>query len=172
MYLALGIVIVVYVLVSALIVMTLTLPAMEANGGYVLSEAGQHILGRVGFVIAVAPVAYSSPLPSPPHSCCSSRLPRSGRWPALRVPHRLRHGQPQSPRVYRETGAKPWLLMLAVALSLALFALLLGYTIHIDPRARGSLLAVLALSFVFEVGYRRPTGLSLALESTTTAAAS
>src|SRR6478752_3206671 len=33
MYLALGIVIVVYVLVSALIVMTLTLPAMEANGG-------------------------------------------------------------------------------------------------------------------------------------------
>jgi hypothetical protein len=97
MYLALGIVIVVYVLVSALIVMTLTLPAMEANQGHVLSEAGQHILGRVGFVvIAVAPVAYSSPLPSPP-PCCSSRLPRSGRWPALRVPHRLRHGQPRSP---------------------------------------------------------------------------
>jgi hypothetical protein len=100
MYLALGIVIVVYVLVSALIVMTLTLPAMEANGGHVLSEAGQHILGRVGFVIAVAPVAYSSPLPSPPHSCCSSRLPPVGQMvsaPALRVPHRLRHGQPRSP---------------------------------------------------------------------------
>jgi len=74
--------------------------------------------------------------------------------------------------VYRETGAKPWPLVLAVALNLALFALLLGYTIHIGPRARGSLLAVLALSFVFEVGYRRPTGRSLALESTTTAAAS
>ncbi len=40
MFLALGIVIVVYVLVSALIVMTLTLPAMEANHGHVLSEAG------------------------------------------------------------------------------------------------------------------------------------
>ena len=83
MYLALGIVIVVYVLVSALIVMTLTLPAMEANGGHVLSEAGQHILGRVGFVIAVAPVAYSSPLPSPPHSCCSSRLPPVGQMASL-----------------------------------------------------------------------------------------
>lgn len=74
--------------------------------------------------------------------------------------------------MYRETGAKPWLLVLAVALNLALFALLLGYTIHIGPRARGSPLAVLALSFVFEVGYRRPTGRSLAVESTTTAAAS
>jgi amino acid transporter len=40
MFLALGIAIVVYVLVSALIVMTLTLPAMEANHGHVLSEAG------------------------------------------------------------------------------------------------------------------------------------
>lgn len=38
MFLALGIVIVVYMLVSALIVMTLTLPAMEANQGHILSE--------------------------------------------------------------------------------------------------------------------------------------
>jgi amino acid transporter len=51
MFLALGIVIVVYFLVSAVIVMTLTLPAMDANQGHVLSEAGQHILGRVGFVV-------------------------------------------------------------------------------------------------------------------------
>jgi amino acid transporter len=51
MFLSLGIVIVVYILVSAVIVMTLTLPAMDANQGHVLSEAGQHILGRVGFVV-------------------------------------------------------------------------------------------------------------------------
>lgn len=126
MFLALGIVIVVYILVSAVIVMTLTLPAMDANQGHVLSEAGQHILGRVGFVVigvaallatasgvnatmfgdanlaymvsksgelpatsrgacgVAAPWACLSPPPSPPGSCCSSRLPRSGRWPAWR----------------------------------------------------------------------------------------
>ena len=72
-------------------------------------------------------------------------------------------------RVYRETGAKPWLLVLAVALNLALFALPLGYTIHTGPASTWiTLLAVLVLSFVFEVVYRRRTGRSLALESTAT----
>ena len=51
MFLALGIVIVVYILVSAVVVMTLSLPAMDANQGHVLSEAGQQILGRIGFVV-------------------------------------------------------------------------------------------------------------------------
>jgi amino acid transporter len=51
MFFALGIVIVVYVLISAVIVMTLTLPAMDANQGHVLSEAAQQIVGRVGFVV-------------------------------------------------------------------------------------------------------------------------
>ena len=70
-------------------------------------------------------------------------------------------------RAYRDTGAKRWLLVLAVALNLALFALLLGYTIHTGPMSTWlALLAVLVLSFVFEVGYRRRTDRSLALEST------
>jgi uncharacterized membrane protein HdeD (DUF308 family) len=69
-------------------------------------------------------------------------------------------------RVYRETGAKPWLLVLAVVLNLALFTLLLGYTIDTGPASTWiTLLAVLALSFVFEVAYRKRTGRSLALES-------
>jgi amino acid transporter len=51
MFLSLGIVIVVYILVSAVIVMTVTLPAMDASQGHVLSEAGQQILGRIGFVV-------------------------------------------------------------------------------------------------------------------------
>ena len=50
-FLALGIVIVVYILVSAVVVMTLSLPAMDADPGHVLSEAGQQILGRIGFVV-------------------------------------------------------------------------------------------------------------------------
>jgi hypothetical protein len=59
--------------------------------------------------------------------------------------------------------------VLAVALNLALFALLLGYTIHIGPASTWiTLLTVLALSFVFEVVYRRRTGRSLTLESTAT----
>jgi ABC-type multidrug transport system permease subunit len=69
--------------------------------------------------------------------------------------------------MYRETGAKPWLLVLAMALNLALFALLLGYTIHTGPASTWiTLLAVLALSFVFEVVHRKRTGRSLVLEST------
>ena len=56
--------------------------------------------------------------------------------------------------------------MLAVALNLALFALLMGYTIHTGPASTWiTLLAVLALSFVFEVAYRNRTGRSLALAS-------
>ena len=40
-------------------------------------------------------------------------------------------------RVCRDTGAKPWLLVLAVVLNAALFVLL-GCTIHTGPAARGS----------------------------------
>jgi hypothetical protein len=55
--------------------------------------------------------------------------------------------------------------VLAVALNLALFVLLLGYTVDTGPASTWiTLLAVLALSFVFEVVYRRRTGRSLALE--------
>jgi len=68
-------------------------------------------------------------------------------------------------RVHRETGAKPWLLVVAVVLNAALFALLLGYTIHTGPASTWiTLLAVLALSFVFEIVYRKRTGRSLKVE--------
>lgn len=53
--------IVVYILVSAVIVMTLTLPAMDAGQGHVLSEAGQQILGRVGFVVIGWPRCWLRP---------------------------------------------------------------------------------------------------------------
>ena len=51
MFLALGIVIVVYIVVSSVVVMTLSLPAMDAYQGHVLADAGRVILGRVGFVV-------------------------------------------------------------------------------------------------------------------------
>jgi uncharacterized membrane protein YecN with MAPEG domain len=45
--------------------------------------------------------------------------------------------------------------------------LLLGYTIHTGPASTWiTLLALLVLSFAFEVVYRRRTGRSLALETT------
>ena len=51
-------------------------------------------------------------------------------------------------------------------LNLALFALLLGYTIHTGPASTWlTLLAVLALSFVIEVFYRKRTGRALTLDS-------
>ena len=51
MFLALGIVIVVYIVVSSVVVMTLSLPAIEANQGHVLADAGRVIPGRLGFVV-------------------------------------------------------------------------------------------------------------------------
>jgi amino acid transporter len=51
MFLALGIVVVVYVVISTIVVMTLSLPSMDANQGHVVSEAGSAALGHVGFVV-------------------------------------------------------------------------------------------------------------------------
>jgi amino acid transporter len=69
-------------------------------------------------------------------------------------------------RVYRDTGAKPSLLVIAVVLNVALFVLLLGYTIYTGPASTWiTLLAVLALSFVFEIVYRKRTGRTLKAES-------
>jgi hypothetical protein len=55
--------------------------------------------------------------------------------------------------------------VVAVVLNVALFALLLDYTIHTGPASTWiTLLAVLALSFVFEIVYRKRTGCSLKVE--------
>jgi amino acid transporter len=54
MYSALGIVLAVYVLVSTVIVLTLKLPAIDANQGHVLAEAARAVAGRPGFVIVGA----------------------------------------------------------------------------------------------------------------------
>ena len=50
MYLALAIVLTVYVLVGTVVVLVLRLPAIDAAQGHVLAEAGQAIAGRAGFV--------------------------------------------------------------------------------------------------------------------------
>jgi amino acid transporter len=212
MFLSLGIVIVVYVLVSSVIVMTLTLPTMDANQGHVLSEAGQQILGRVGFVVigVAALLATASGVNATMFGDANLAymVSKTGELPAdfargvwrggtagLFVAAAITAafvlffplaavGQMASLaflivygtvslghlRVYRETGTKRSLLVLAVVLNLALFALLLGYTIHTGPASTWiTLLAVLALSFVFEVVYRRRTGRTLVLESASTA---
>jgi amino acid transporter len=210
-FFALDIVIVVYILVSAVIVMTLTLPAMDASQGHVLSDAGQQIIGRVGFVVvgvaALLATAFGVNATMFGDANLAYMVSKSGElrvdfargvWrggtgglfiaAALTAAFVLFFplaavGQMASLaflivygtvslghlRVYRETGAKRWLLVLAVVLNLALFALLLGYTIHTGPASTWiTLLAVLVLSFVFEVVYRRHTGRSLVLESRAT----
>ena len=50
MYLALAVVLTVYVLVSTVVVLVLRLPAIDAARGHVLAEAGQAIASRAGFV--------------------------------------------------------------------------------------------------------------------------
>lgn len=209
MFQALGIVMVVYVLVSAVIVMTLTLPTMAADQGHVLSDAGEQMLGRVGFVVigVAALLATASGVNATMFGDANLAymVAKTGELPADFARGVWRGGTgglfiaagitaafvlffPLAAvgqmaslaflivygtvslghlRAYRDTGAKRWLLVLAVALNLALFALLLGYTIHTGPTSTWlTLLAVLMFSFVFEVGYRRRTDRSLALEST------
>jgi len=208
MFVALGIVVVVYVVISAIVVMTMSLPALDASQGHVLSDAGAAVMGHVGFVIigiaallATASgvnatmfgdanlgfmVAKSGELPSDftrgvwrggnVGLLVASALtalfvvffPLSAVGSMASLAFLIVYGTVSAGhlRVYRETGAKRWLLVLAIALNLALFLLLLGYTIHTGPASTWiTLLAALALSFVFEVGYRKRTGRTLKLET-------
>ena len=204
MFAALGIVVVVYVLISTIVVMTLSLPAMDAAQGHVLSEAGAAALGHVGFVVigVAALLATASGVNATMFGDANlaymvaktGELPRDftrGVWrggtvgllvaavltalfvvffPLAAVGSMaslaflIVYGAVSAGhlRVYRHTGAKRWLLVLAVVLNAGLFVLLLGYTVHTGPASTWlTLLAVLAGSFLFEVVYRRRTGRSL-----------
>jgi amino acid transporter len=208
MFVALGIVVVVYVVISAIVVMTMSLPDLDASQGHALSDAGAAVMGHVGFVIigAAALLATASGVNATMFGDANLgfMVAKSGELPSDFTRGVWRGGNvglviaaaltalfvvffPLSAvgsmaslaflivygtvsaghlRVYRETGAKRWLLVLAIALNLALFLLLLGYTIHTGPASTWiTLLAVLALSFVFEVGYRKRTGRTLKLET-------
>jgi amino acid transporter len=212
MFLALGIVILVYVVVSSIVVMTLTLPTMDAHQGHVLAWAGHEILGRVGFIVigVAALLATASGVNATMFGDANLAfmVSKNGELPSdfargvwrggtggLFIAAGLTAlfvlffplaavGQMASLaflivygavslghlRVYRETGARPWLLVLAVALNAALFLLLLGYSIHTGPASTWlTLLAVLFLSFAFEFGYRKRTGRRLAFERPTPA---
>jgi amino acid transporter len=207
MFFALGIVVVVYVVISTIVVTTLSLPAMDADQGHVLSAAGGATMGHIGFVvIGVAAllatasgvnatmfgdanlafmVAKSGELPSDftkgvwrggtvgllvaavLTALFVTFFPLSAVGSMASLAFLIVYGTVSAGhlRVYRDTGAKRWLLILAVALNAVLFVLLLGYTIHTGPASTWvTLMAVLALSFVFEVGYRKRTGRSLKLE--------
>ena len=62
-------------------------------------------------------------------------------------------------RVYKKTGAKRWLLWVAIIANFALFGLLIGSTI--SKKETGTwvtLLVVLAVSFLVEWLYQRHTG--------------
>jgi amino acid transporter len=198
MFLALGIVMVVYVVVSSIVVMVLSLQSMDANQGHVLSEAGSAVMGRVGFVvIAVAALlATASGVNATMYGDAnlaymvakSGQLPNDftrGVWRGGTVGLLMAAGLtalfvlffPLSAvgsmaslaflvvygtvsaghlRICHETGAERWLLALSVMLNLALFALLLGYTIYTGPASTWiTMIAVLVGSFVFEIVYRK-----------------
>jgi amino acid transporter len=211
MFLALGIVVLVYVVISTIVVMTLSLPTMDADQGHVLSDAGAVALGHVGFVVigVAALLATASGVNATMFGDANlafmvaktGELPRDftrGVWRGGNVgllvaaaltalfvvffplaavgsmaslAFLIVYGTVSAGhlRVHRDTGAKPWLLVVAVVLNAALFVLLLGYTIHTGPASTWiTLLAVLALSFVFEIVYRRRTGRSLKVEEPAT----
>jgi len=208
MFLALGIVVIVYVVISTIVVMTLSLPSMDANQGHVVSEAGAAALGHVGFVVigVAALLATASAVNSTMFGDANLAFmaAKSGELPSDFTRGVWRGGNvgllvaavltalfvvffPLSAvgsmaslaflivygtvsaghlRVYRETGANRWLLVLAIVLNAALFALLLGYTIYTGPASTWvTLLGVLAASFVFEIVYRKRSGRTLKVET-------
>ncbi|PWJ26751.1 amino acid:proton symporter (ABT family) [Branchiibius hedensis] len=206
MYQALAIVIVVYVLVSALIVMLLPLSGIVENQGHVFAEAGRAALGHVGFVVigAAALLATASGVNATLFGDANlaftvakeGEMPEdfargvwhSGTWGLLiaggltcafvvffplsavgqmaSLAFLIVYGTVSLGhlRLADQTGAKRWLLWLAVILNLALFCLLLGYAIHTGPASTWiTLLVVLVFSFVAEYVYRRITGRHLTL---------
>ena len=205
MYLALAIVVAIYVLVGAVIVMTLSVPDIEANAGHVLSESAKAIFGQVGFVVigVAALLATASGVNATMFGDANlaylmaktGGLPESfarnvwlGGTGGLFVAAALTAlfvvffplsavGQMASLaflliyatvsmghfRVRSDTRANPWLLAVGVAMNVALFVLLLSYTIDSGPASTWiTLLAVLAASFAFEALYRRRTGRTFA----------
>jgi amino acid transporter len=208
MFTALAIVIVVYIVISAIVVMTLSLPTMDADQGHVLSTAGGAAMGHIGFVVIgiAALLATASGVNATIYGDANLAfmVAKTGELPAdftrgvwrggtigllvaavltalfvvffplaavgsmASLAFLIVYGTVSAGhlRVCRDTGAKPWLLVLAVVLNAALFALLLGYTVHTGPASTWiTLLAVLVLSFVFEIVYRKRTGRSLKLET-------
>jgi len=209
MYLALGIVVVVYVVVSAVVVLVLPHAEIAANEGHVLAEAGEAVLGRVGFVAvgAAALLATASGVNATMFGDANLAftVARSGELPKVfargiwlggkgalfgaalltsafvlffplaavgqmaSLAFLLVYGVVSVGhlRVRHETGAKAGLLVVAIVLNLALFLLLLGYTIRTGPATTWiTLVAVFGLSFVVEIVYRRATGRRLVLEAT------
>ncbi len=207
MYLSLAIVVAFYVLVSAVVVMLLSLPTIEANQGHVLSEAGRAAVGQVGFVVigVAALLATASGVNATMFGdanlaylvATTGEMPKNfarnvwlggtgGLFAAAALTALFVLVFPLSAvgqmaslaflliyatvsvghfRVRRETGANPLLLGVGVAMNAALFALLLGYTIHTGPVSTWiTLIAVLLLSFALEAGYRRVTRRRFALD--------
>lgn len=201
MYSALIIVILVYVVVSAVVVLTMSLADMKEFSGHVLAEAGKAVMGRTGFVLlgGSAMLATASAVNATLFGDANlsfmmgskNELPKSMSkylWrrgtlgilvgAALTILFVLFFplsdvGQMASLaflliyaavsmghlRVRKQTGAKAWLLWTAIILNMALFVLLIGYTISTKQTGTWvTLLCVIAASFLVEVIYWRVTG--------------
>ncbi|PPG31191.1 APC family permease [Pseudoclavibacter sp. RFBB5] len=204
MYLSLIIVVAVYVVVSSLVVMILSVPEVEQHQGHVVAEAGLAIFGQVGFVVigAAALLATASGVNATlfGDANLAFMMARTGQLPqqfkkkvwlggtgglfasaALTVAFVMFFplsavGQMASLaflviygavsvghiKLRKQTGAKMWPLIAAIALNAALFALLLGYTVSTGPASTWiTLLVVFVASFVLEILVRRFTGRKL-----------
>ena len=200
MYTALFAVIAIYVVVSTLVVILMSVSEMEKHQGHVLAIAGQAVMGKTGFILlgSAAMLATASAVNATLFGDANlgfdmskkKELPgivgkgiwRGGTWATL-IGAGLTIlfvaffplsavGQMASLaflliyasvsighlRVYKQTGAKPWLLWLAIIFNFALFALLMGYTI--SQKQTGTwvtLLVVIAASFAVEWAYQKYT---------------
>lgn len=211
MYIALGIVVAVYVLVSSFVVMVLSTEEMTANQGHVLAEAAKGVMGDWGFYLlaAAALLATASAVNATLYGDANlsymmasrGEIPRDfarGIWRGGKVGLFVAAGLtmvfvavfPLSAvgqmaslaflliyasvsighlRVRKQTGAKAWPLVIAVALNIGLFGLLLGYTIvQGQVGTWTTLLGTIVVAFLAEWIIRKRTGRRLRVTDPTT----
>ncbi|MGI9029160.1 MAG: APC family permease [Ilumatobacteraceae bacterium] len=200
-YLAVAIVIAIYVLVSIGVIGNLPIPRLEAAQDYALAESAEPFLGQFGFkLIAVAALLSTSSAVNATlfgASNVSYQIARDGQLPATftrKIWNRhveglfitgglaiafvlafnlgpiammasasflIFHAMVNAAHLWvrHETGAKAAPVVASMLACIVMFVLLMIYVVANAPAAAWvALLAVLALSFVIEVVYRKRTG--------------
>lgn len=201
MYTALIVVTAIYIVVSSVVVVLLSVSKMEADQGHVLAAAAEVVMGRTGFILlsAAALLATASAVNATLFGDSNlaymmgrrKEMPKimdkpmwHGGYPGILVGAAITIGFvaffPLSDvgqmaslaflliyasvslghlRVVKLTGAKPWLLWMAIILNLGLFGLLIGHSIAKKEYGTWiTLIVVFIVSFAAEEIYRRVTG--------------
>src|SRR5215210_2073945 len=160
-YLAVGIVILIYILVAIVVIGNLSISALKAAEDSALAEAARPFLGQFGFtrkvwsrnseglfITAALVIVFVMLFDLGPIAMMGSAA-------FLIVYAAVSFGHL---RVHRETGVRPSLLWASLITLLIMFVLLVIYILRNQPAAALALVVTLAISALIEWSYRRWTG--------------